>query len=229
MRQACHVLYMRKGIIEEIEEEDYEIEETLDIKKLNIIANGNYWKEIIQDYNKRLIDFHVAEERLVEGYTKSLKSLFKYIIKIPIKLKIKNIPKYRMIFMTNHPDGFIIMADNMSRIWQNIVNLSSKGQESLLKDFELYEQGLDIIEDKVIEILKNNALEIDLKTLYLELIKYYGVEFSKSNYNEKIKALENNGFIKIMRNPKLTKTGKINRSFNYKENKINIILNNNGQ
>lgn len=229
LREACRVQHYYNLIQLEDSEEDYEIDDFLDINKINSIANGNYWIKIVNDFKKRLINFHEAEEELIENYTVKLKSLFKYLIKIPIKTKVKNIPKYRIIFATNHPDGLLLMSDNMNKIWKNIVEGERMGQEALFDEYELYYNGLENIEEKIKSILNNNNFKIELKALYLELITNYGFQFSIKEYKEKIEELENKGLIGIKRNPKYTKTGKISKSFDYSQNEINIILKNNNE
>ena len=224
LREACRVFNYSFDQLEEDSDEDYEIEEALDIKKMKTIANGDYWIKIISDFKNGLINFNEAEEKFIENYTAKLKLLFSYIIKIPIKTKFKNIPKYRIIFITNHPDGLILMSDNMSKIWKNIVDSDKEGQESLFNIFELYDKGLESIEDKIKRILKKKNSKVDLETLYLELIDYYEGQFSIKEYKNKIIELENKGLIEIKREPEYTKTGKICKSFDYKQKKIDIIL-----
>ena len=62
-----------------------------------------------------------AEEKFINRYIEQMKKLFKYLVSIPIKLKTKNIPKYRLIFCTNHEDGLILMANSMDRTWKKIL------------------------------------------------------------------------------------------------------------
>lgn len=100
---------------------DYEIDENNDIGNMNSIANGDYWIDILMDYHKGRIKAHEAEERFIISYMNKFKTLFKHTINIPIKLKTKNMPKYRLVFGTNHPDGILLMADKMGKVWEEIV------------------------------------------------------------------------------------------------------------
>jgi three-Cys-motif partner protein len=69
---------------------DYETDENNDIDSMNSIANGDYWKDILNDYQKGRITIHEAEERFIISYTNRFRTLFKHTINIPIKLKTKN-------------------------------------------------------------------------------------------------------------------------------------------
>ena len=72
---------------------------------------------------------------------------------------------------------------------------------------------------------------MNLKNLYIELIKYYNFQFLFGEYRNKIIALDKEGSIEIIRYPPHTirypphtKTGKISESFDYKNYEINIKL-----
>jgi len=226
LREACRVLKYFDLIKMEESEEDYEVDDFLDIRKMNSIANGDYWIDIIENFNRNEIDFHKAEENFVDNYVNKLNSLFKHLIKIPIKTKIRNIPKYRIIFATNHPDGLILMADNMNRIWSRIVEKETKGQRTLF-DYDLYSPGLEKgIKEEIIDLLCKSNGKMNLKELYIKLIKYFGIKFSLKDYRSKIIELEKDGLIEIKRMPELTFTGRLNKSFDYNKNEITVILKN---
>lgn len=160
----------------------------------------------------------------MDNYVSKLNSLFKHLIKIPIKTRIRNIPKYRIIFATNHPDGLILMADNMNRTWEKIVEKDTKGQRTLF-DYDLYLPGLEKdIKEEIINLLCKNNGNINLKELHVKLIKYFGFKFSFKDYKSKIIELEEDGLIKIKRIPESTITGRLNKSFDYDKNKISIVL-----
>jgi three-Cys-motif partner protein len=224
LREACRVLNYYNLILTKELDEDYEIEDSLDVSKMSAIANGNYWKEIIHDFKNKTISFYEAEEKFTKLYTEKLNSLFKYLNKIPIKTKIRNIPKYRIIFGTNHPDGLILMSENMNKTWKSMVEEDRKGQGVLFNEYDFYTEGIESIERKIIETLLENKFMMNLKDLYVELIKIYGFQFSYAEYKNKIKELEANKLIEIIRYPKVTKTGKICESFDYNNYRINIKL-----
>lgn len=226
LREACRVLKYFDLIKAEEVEEDYEVDDLLDFTKMCSIANGGYWIQIINSFKDKQINFYEAEEKFVNNYIDKLNSLFEYLIKIPIKTKIRNIPKYRIIFATYHPDGLILMADNMNRTWNKIVEKDRKGQKTLF-EYDLYSYDVEKnIEEKIIDLLNKYNKNIDLKELHVKLIKYFGFKFSFKDYRSKIKELEKDGLIEIKRRPEFTKTGKLNRSFDYNKNEIIIIFKN---
>lgn len=52
---------------------------------------------------------------------------------MPIRLKPGHHPKYRMVHATNHPDGCILMADNIAkRTDRLVIEIQSEGQMSLM-------------------------------------------------------------------------------------------------
>jgi hypothetical protein len=225
LREVCRLMNCHtKLVIKDKLEEDYEIDGSLDINKMKGIANGDYWIDIIERFNQGFINFNEAEEELVRNYTSELNKLFKYIIKIPIKSKIKNVPKYRIIFSTNHEDGLILMSEEMNRIWGNILLTDRRNQEVLFDEYELGYDGLNKPKDEIIDILKRNNWSIDFKKLYLELIIKFGFKFKRQDYIKIIKDMENQSVINIKRTPEYNKRNKLNTSFNYKNNDILITL-----
>lgn len=225
LREACRLMKFHNELITLDEtDEAYEIDDDLNFSKMDIIANGNYWANIIDNFNNRIFSFDEAEEELVRNYTLELQKLFKYVIKIPIKSKVKNIPKYRIIFSTNHPDGIILMAENMNKTWDNILSAERRFQGVLFDEYELYYDESETPSGEIINILKINNNKIGFKELYLELIKKFGFKFIKKDYVKIINDLENQGVLKIIRTPKYNKKNKLNTSFDYKNNNIDIIL-----
>ena len=61
-----------------------------------------------------------------------LRKKFRYVLDMPIRLHAANKPKYRMVYATNHPDGCVLMADNISRRTEYLViDIQQRGQLSL--------------------------------------------------------------------------------------------------
>lgn len=58
LREACRVLKYFDLIKMEESEEDYEVDDFLDIRKMNSIANGSYWINILNSFKNKKIDFH---------------------------------------------------------------------------------------------------------------------------------------------------------------------------
>lgn len=78
---------------------------------LTRIAGGNYWMDIVRDFQMGRIDGYQAERRLSAEYKQHLKQKYKYVLDMPIRLKPGQRPKYRMIHVCDHEDGCFLMAD----------------------------------------------------------------------------------------------------------------------
>ena len=200
------------------------------IDNMDRVANGDYWQQIVHDFKNGSIDANEAEERFVTEYCTQLEDIFDYVINIPIKVKIKNMPKYRMVFCTNHPHGIIEMSRNMSIRWNEKLKDERNGQSSL---FEFGE-----FNGEMIQHFDGEMEQLDVKKLIKELLSHEYVhyadflcEFIKNNgilYNEKIvskymKEMETNDEVEILRIPPTTSTGRPAKWMNYK-NKIKMRL-----
>jgi three-Cys-motif partner protein len=224
LREGCRLL--RYEDIQFAEQNDfddeYEIDETNSIENMNMIADGDYWQEILLDKINEKIDMLQAEEKFINSYIQQLKKLFKYVVNIPIKLKTKNIPKYRLIFGTNHEDGLILMSDEMNKAWKKILQLDRKKQEVLFEydfpDLTLY-NGFNLEEDILDIIKKSTDKSILLKELIVQLIGKYGITFSQRDFKNKLKELNEKG-LEIIWEPALTETGKKATSMDYRKYKI---------
>lgn len=120
IREACRALGVAYSDVESFDElVEYEPSimdsSSKSIQALNNIAGGDYWRAIVEDYKAHKINGYEAERRFSEEYCKRLKRKYKYVLNMPIRLKVGQRPKYRMIHATNHEDGCILMYENMCR------------------------------------------------------------------------------------------------------------------
>ena len=220
LREGCRLLKVKEMEIKD-EENIYEFDGKNSIEHFNSIANGNYWQEILFEYNYGKINMFEAEELFSIKYSEQLKLIFSYSINIPIKLKSSNIPKYRLIFCSNHKDGLVLMADNMNRKWKSFLEKQRELQPVLFEyDFP------DMTQIHHFD-LKNTIFscfneEILLKDLIVKLILKLGISFSEREYKDKISELEKNNELFIIRNPEFTKNGRKVTAMDYKKYKIII-------
>ena len=224
LREGCRLLNY-ENLFDDNSEDEYELDEANNVANMDNIANGKYWKSIIDDYRSNKISMFAAEDRFSTEYVKQFKNLFKYVVNIPIKIKTKNIPKYRLIFGTNNQDGLILMADNMNKKWKELLNTLRRGQQVL---FEYEFPDLSIqpnfdLKENILQILAEYKKPLLLKELLIKLIEKYGISFSETEYKNKIKELENESII-IDRKPEYTKTGKKATSLDYGEYTIHLRL-----
>lgn len=100
---------------------------------LSKIAGGDYWKDIVAQYNRKEINGYKAERIFSTEYKARLKQRFSYVLDMPIRLKSGHRPKYRMIHVCNHEDGCFLMAENMQRRKDELfTNIQQNRQPSLL-------------------------------------------------------------------------------------------------
>jgi three-Cys-motif partner protein len=228
LRAGCRLL---KYEIFDRENEELIEDETEEIQKWNQIAGGDYWQKIIENYYNKIISWIDAEEYFVLEYADKLKEIFKYVINIPIREKSGHTPKYRLFFGTNHPDGLILMADEMNKAWKKFEEMEklANPQISLEELFEFPDMRLLKGYNPEVDIknILSCCLEIDLKEIYVNMILKYGLSYSKKEYEELLKDMEKAGLIEVLRNPPTTPKGKMSTSwdYNYKES-IKIRLKN---
>ncbi len=223
LREGCRMLKY-EGLFKDEELADYESDEDVNTaERMDSIAGGAYWRDILNAYYGGKIDIYQAEDRFISEYSLKLKDIFQYVINIPIKLKSSHLPKYRLVFGSNHEDGLILMADNMNKKWQELIARQRGGQQVLF-DFEFPNltllKGFDLHKDILSFILAGAG--ISLKTLIVELIQKYGITFSESDYKKEIRQMEQTSELIIDRVPSVTKTGKPAISMDYGEYNITI-------
>ncbi|MCL5058441.1 MAG: hypothetical protein M1130_10745 [Actinobacteria bacterium] len=213
LREGCRLLKYKdfddacEGLEERESTED--TRQTNDIANMDRVANGNYWQQIVADYNNGKIDAFDAEERFVKEYCKQLDTIFAVTINIPIKArKLKNMPKYRMVFATNHRHGLIEMADNMMRRWKQMQDAERNGQIMLFEMNTNFCGGLLNFDYKqiVLDALSDDYVKFDDYICYL--ILKYGVLCEIGKIKNIVKEMEAAGQIEIVRTPALTDTGR---------------------
>jgi three-Cys-motif partner protein len=222
LREGCRLLKFKyfEGMSEDLEEreasEGFNI--VNDIPNMNKVAYGDYWKDIISDYNNGTFDAFEAEERFVDKYCEQLKKVFNYAINIPIKArKLKNMPKYRMVFCTNHKHGLIEMANNMFKRWKQMQEDERNGQ-MVLFDLDVDFRGVEYQQDYEKAIRDVLAYEfIQYEDLLCKLIMEHGILFGLTQINKVMKELEDNNSIEIIRNPAETSTGNPTKWIDYKK------------
>jgi len=218
IREACRVMNVvfrenEKEILGDLFEYDDTQLDTLE--KLNTIAGDNYWQNIILDYKEKKIDCYKAEQVFSKKFKAYLNKKYKYVLDMPIRLKSGNHPKYRMIYATNHPDGCVLMADNISRRTDKLViDVQRGGQLSFFPettDNDFINDSL--LKEKVCNLLKEKN---DFTRLNEILADFYNendvICNSKKLCSGKkgsiFKELENDGLIQVKREPKFNKKSK---------------------
>lgn len=219
LREGCRLL---KKPDSENETPDYYEVDVNSPERLDEIAGGDYWRKIVDDYYAKPIkNMQEAEERFIAQYCERLRRVFRYVINIPIKAKLKYIPKYRIVYGTNHADGFLLMVDNMHKRWADFREDARNHQSPLFEcDFPDPSKQLDCwnIDDRICSYIDQ---EIDLKDLLVRLAQDFGISFSTSEYKEQLKKMENDRII-VTRVPPTTPTGKASKSWDHKSKELTI-------
>lgn len=179
------------------------------VETLNQIAGGDYWKHIIVQYISGKIDGYKAEEYFSEQYCQRLSQSFTYVLNMPIRIKQGQHTKYRMIHATNHPDGCLLMADNICNRWELMRQLQTGGQMSLFQE-TVDNQIIDDNEIKrnVIKHFSQYCSWIPLNEALAVFFVKYGVICKSGEITNILKDLEKDNRLAVMRNPSLTKNGK---------------------
>lgn len=219
IREACRV---KKVSFREREDEvfsdleEYENSTLKSIQELDNIAGGSYWQEIIDRYGRREIDCYYAEKEFSRSYKQRLREKYAYVLDMPIRLKPGQHPKYRMVHATNHPDGCILMADNIAkRTDRLVIEIQSGGQMSLLQQTAENEDVSDeILMEKMTELLEDTTTYTRLNKFLADFYNRYGVlcdlsRLSSGQGGSILKSLEDSRYIDVQRTPPFThSTGK---------------------
>ncbi|WP_031516603.1 three-Cys-motif partner protein TcmP [Desulfofalx alkaliphila] len=213
IREACNAMDVVFDI-EELEDLiEIEIDSSTNNKKsildLNGVAGGDYWQEIIQEYNNEIIDGYEAEMKFSEMYCERLKDHFRYVLNMPIRLKRGQRPKYRMIHATNHPAGCVLMNDNMCKRWEAVQDLQNQGQLSFFtEDVENRHIYTGELQAEILEVMSTYKDYVDIEVFYADFVSKYGVRLSTSDIRNELKQLFNSRKIDVKRHPKKTVQGK---------------------
>ena len=177
------------------------------LKNLNVLEQEK--QEIINQYKNGIIDGYEAEARFSEQYCKRLGESYKYVLNMPLRIKKGQRPKYRLVHATNHPDGCLLMVDNICNRWEALQEIQSSGQLSFFE--ENYDNQIiddTEISNKVIVHFSQYKVNTSLHESLAEFFVEYGPICSTGTVKKILKSLEASGQICITRNPCITKYGK---------------------
>lgn len=212
LREACRLL--KYPVLETDSPGEYERDINTP-ERLNEIAGGTYWKDIIDRYNACKIKMPEAEELFVIQYCEQLKKVFRFVVNIPIKAKISHIPKYRIIFGSDHEDALLLMVDNMNKRWADFREEARNNQFALFEIDFPNPSNQGACRDIEIEIVSLIETGIELKELLVKLAEKFGINFSISDYKNCLKSMVGNQ-IDVIRTPHLTPTtGKPSTSWDH--------------
>jgi len=214
IREACRALGVAYNDVEEFDElVEYEPSmmdsSTQSIQTLTDIAGGDYWKRIVENYKAHRIDGYEAERQFSLQYCRRLNQKYRYVLNMPIRLKERQHPKYRMIHATNHEAGCILMYDNICKRWEVLNNIQTGGQFKLFEE-TVENQTVDLVDvrTKMEQHLSQYRIITTLNKILAEFYTKHGVICQSSNIRDVLKELEDDGVIEVTRTPATTKAGK---------------------
>jgi hypothetical protein len=217
IREACRALGVAFREQEQVifgDLEEYETSVMLksdkSVEELNVIAGGDYWQNIVIDYQKGKLGCYEAEKKFSALYRSRLSRQYRYVLDMPIRLKQDKLPKYRMVHATDHPDGCVLMAGNIAKRADRLfVEIQNSGQQTLFSqsaENEIIDDGAlsDYLSQYLIGVKEFTRLNEFLAGFYVE----YGVLCLSSRLTAILKSKENIGIIDVNRQPETTGTGK---------------------
>lgn len=212
IRDACSALAvdsdLEEGFFNDLEESDpTEIDHSNNsVSLLNAIANGDYWIDIINRNRKPngKCNGIAAEKEFMEEYRKQLSSLFRYVLDMPILLKDGGRPVYRMIHLTNHCDGCILMAENMlTRSKVHVLEVQRKGQVDLFSGTDQDLEGNFVNYSEVYAqleaLLSDYDKEMTLSDILADFYTRYGALCKIKPLKDILLEMEKSGHIVITR------------------------------
>ncbi|WP_418971927.1 three-Cys-motif partner protein TcmP [Allofournierella sp.] len=214
MRAACRAMkvdyVINESLDDLVEYDPTQVDASVQsINLLNSIAGGDFWQTIVMDYTANKIDGYEAEKRFSNGYKQQLRKKYTYVLDMPICIKSRQHPKYRMIHISNHEDGCILMADNMfSRSEELFVEVQNQGQLSLFS-FDVQNNTIDEndIRQKMLDFLATVPNGMTADKLIAAFFTEYGVVCKSGVLRDIWKEFEKNGTIEVIRIPATTPTG----------------------
>lgn len=184
-------------------------------RMLTNIAGGEYWKDIVFDYRNGKIDGFEAEKILSSKYKTKLKENYNYVLDMPIRLKPKQRPKYRMFHICQHEDGCFLMAQNMQKRKDELfIRIQQKGQLSFMGLFDNTSISAEneLVSTKEIKRLLLNQIsnlrgDTRINKLLAAFMSEHGLICDFNMIYALLGELEQSNIIDIVRTPSITKHG----------------------
>jgi hypothetical protein len=188
---------------------------------LDSIAGGTYWRSVIRSFQEGEINGYQAERRFSELYQERLRRVYRYVLSMPIREARGQLPKYRMIHATNHPDGCVLMAENiMTRVENLYVHLRGYRQGTLLPmDAEGDATGLSTVQELMTKTIENLDQFTDIREIMARFYCDQGGICEPRVIHQVWRRMETSGAIKVEREPAKTSTGRDSTFFTLKGGK----------
>ena len=219
-RDACRVMRVDckndealQDLDDLVEYDPTEIDSTLQSENLlTCIAGGDYWKDIVADFKQKRINGYQAERRLSMEYKQRLRKRFGYVLDMPIRLKVEQQPKYRMIHVCDHEDGCFLMAQNIQKRKDELfINIQQNGQVSIFDIAPTISTSTEndlLTVENIAEMLKEHLGryegDVRIKKFLATFVNDYGLLCEFKMIYDILEDFKRQGLIDIIRNPAVT-------------------------
>lgn len=163
IREACEAMRIAFDILDGVDVMDEGFDSTMPdterVQRLTAVIGSDDWKDIITAKRDGKIDFWDAEYQIAQLFSKNAGAKYRYVTCMPIKDKTRMTSqggeiKYRLIHMTNNPDGCILMNNKMIRR-----NEAQTPQSAL---FHVDIDGKDVQEDVMAAAMRDAVAQLPL-------------------------------------------------------------------
>jgi three-Cys-motif partner protein len=171
-------------------DEDFSYEDESTPKTISAatsVAGGDYWESLVRKYQplKRGYDFEID---FSTAFCKKLGESYDYVLNIPIRIKTKRIPKYRLIHCTNHFKGCVLMYDNICKRWTELQNIQNDNQLTFLQETLDYQEiRRDEIKQAFLTHLRKYKSPTYLEKCFADFFTRYGITLPLSDFKSFIK------------------------------------------
>lgn len=158
---------------------------TMTPAEVDAIAGGEYWRTIVLNPD---LSFAEKEQAIAKGYLQEMSRYFKMVCSFPVYRRYGQLPKYRLVYGTRHPDGIVLMNDTMYKARE--LFLKEEFAKDTLFDLRPPEEtkNFPLFRSRLFEITRDNE-PIDRKTLMLMVMQEFFCLYSSSDYKKAVKAL----------------------------------------
>ncbi|MCG2721832.1 MAG: three-Cys-motif partner protein TcmP [Thermodesulfovibrionales bacterium] len=96
LREGCRLLQYEGILTDDEETGDYEIDDEVNtIEKMDAVAGGSYWQNILKNYYSHSTNIYHTEEQFICKYSNKIKDIFKYTVNIPNELPRSRTARYQ--------------------------------------------------------------------------------------------------------------------------------------
>jgi three-Cys-motif partner protein len=178
----------------------------MSISSASNTAGGSYWESLVRKYQP-LHEGYEFENEFSDAFCKQLRKSYRYVLNIPIRIKTRRIPKYRMIHCTNHHQGCVLMYDNICKRKKELLDIQNGSQITFLQEtFDHREIIKDEVKRSFLDHLRKYKTAVHIDECFADFFISYGISLPLSDFNTFIKEFREANEIQVI--SPTTKSGK---------------------